>query len=172
MPSCLCTSGQQHGSVLHPGYTVATGSRCWLYSENAHKQVERQGTCKPKLHALGEQKTGENGQRERPKRRQHLSWTVKQSFKPPGPGLQKGGKQVGVTIRSGREGKAKDQALNAPTPPTHSAQPIATTQTRHRRLLGSQEAGSLAFPTVSQGMSHPSEVCWSNLTDRPSIQVP
>lgn len=43
---------------------------------------------------------------------------------------------MGVTIRSGREGKAKDQALNAPTPPTHSAQPIATTWAHRPGIAG------------------------------------
>lgn len=40
---------------------------------------------------------------------------------------------MGVTIRSGREGKAKDQALNTPT---HSAQPIATTWAHRPGIAG------------------------------------
>lgn len=55
---------------------------------------------------------------------------------------------MGVTIRSGREGKAKDQALNTPDPLGPANSHHVGTQTRHRRLLGSQEAGSLAFNSL------------------------
>ena len=46
--------------------------------------------------------------KENNQRRQHLSWLLKQSPKCPGPGLWKGEKQGGLTIRSRRGGREKE----------------------------------------------------------------
>ena len=103
---------------LHASTAGGTGSIPGQETKIPHaSQTKNKKTCSQLNEKARQVKSPNYMQLEREKkkvvkennqRRQHLSWLLKQSPKCPGPGLWKGEKQGGLTIRSRRGGREKE----------------------------------------------------------------